>query len=268
MVRLKDERLWRLNVFPDRMKAARVRTFDGLVAKFIKKGRFRRFTSKKFSEGKLANFNIAVAETLLEEKVITKRERLKQNYLYSYRMKGWAYKMLKEKNLTHLDQIMKRCLTSKGAFKPLEDKASAVASNYELAKVLHKEKLLSTEEFLKVKRPRWKYRKLTKEEMGDIEDISVNISRWSKDTRIIIRVLWHWYYYKGGCRGTFREIKSVPLDFLVETFLRIPAWDDKPVFKGKGHRLSRVFGTIWTDKNLEDRLSIVEKTLRQHNFLV
>lgn len=270
MNKLKDARLWRLNynVFLQQMKVCRVKTFDDLVSKFIKKGKFHRFKSKKFTANSIANFNIAVAETLLQEKIITKRERLKQNYLYSYRMKGWCFKMLQEKGLTHLDQIMERCLTSKGVFKPLEGKNSGVASNYELAKILHKEKLLSEEEFLKVKRPQWKYRKLTKEEIGDIEDISVNITRWSKDTRIIIWSLWHWYVNRHGGKGPFRQVKIVPLEFLVTTFLRIPASDNMPVFKKKGHRLSRIFATVWTDKKLEDRLSIIEKTLKQHNFLV
>ncbi len=270
MVRKKQTELHRLCMFyPDQMKASGIKTFQDLKNKFIKNGKFVRFYDNSFRRYKLCNFNIAVAELLLEKRCISKTERLKQSSLYSYRISGWNHRFFKKHGLTYLGEAIDRCIDKKGSFKPIGGKDTAIATNHRIAEILNQTGFLSEKEFLKVRRPIWKNRKLTDKELGESKDVVVNISKWPYDTKRILSVLWKrrhnfsWDRYQTPTP----EIKSVTIGFLAEEFIRITPYDDIPIFKSRGHRLNHAFAPTWTDRNLDEALEIVEKTLRENNLL-
>lgn len=251
------------------MKATGIKTFQELRKTFIKNKKFIRFTDSRFKRHDLCNFNIAVAKLLFEEGCLSKNERLKQNSLYSYKISGWNHKVFREHDLTHLGQVVERCINKDGSFKPIGGKGRVVATNYRIACILKQEGFLSEKAFLQVQPPVWKYRRLTEKELGETKDIVINVTKWPTDTIRVISTLYKRRYNLSWDRylSPTTKRKTVTLGFLAEEFLRIPSYSDMPIFKTKGHRLHLAFATVWTDQDLQKALEIVEKTLRD-NFLL
>lgn len=267
----RDNKLYFLCIYySEQIKASKVKTFGQLVSRFVKNGKFVRFTDKNFRRKDLCNFNTGVAELLFKEKIISEIENRKQKSLYGYRISGWNHKVFKEYNLTHLGEAFERCVTKDGSFKPIGGKEKFISTNYTIASILRQESLLSEKAFLLVKRPIWKYRKLTKEELLGTEKIFIDISKWPTDTRKVLTVLKQNKPFDmtwTECFLSFRLENKISLKFLAENFLRIPSWSDIPVFKATGHRINRVFGPMWTSKKPEELFEIVRKTLQKNNLL-
>lgn len=254
--------------FQKSLKVAGIKYWSQVLKIFLKKRKFIRFESDQLSMHTLGNFNYRVAMQLHKEGHISKKELGRQRSLFSYEPKGFVFQTLTKYKISSLGEAIDRCIASDGSFKPLGGEGKAIASNYEIAKILHKEKILSEKEFIMIDRPCYGYRKLTDEELGDANLVSINITGWPVVIKRLTVVLYNRRNNVSWDRHNHRNRKldSISLAFLAKEFLRIPPYSDLPEFKSSGFYLQKLFDAEWIE-SIEESLSVVKEVLQKHNLL-
>lgn len=101
-------------------------------------------------------------------------------------LKSYTRDHLKDLRLLTVGDLVKRCINKKKEYNPIDRKGFGVASNYDVAKLLHRQGFLSEAAFAKVKLPDWNYRKLTDEEIGEMKDVLVSKFPWSETAQLVI----------------------------------------------------------------------------------
>lgn len=117
------------------------------------------------------NFHLAIAKRLLWEKLISDEEYEKQYPLKTFHLRKQSLAFFEKEKIQTIGDAVRRCIKN-GEFHPLNKRA--VASHYQLAKILNKKGFLSNEAFSKVILPEGRERMLTDEEMGEDAKMSLN----------------------------------------------------------------------------------------------
>lgn len=176
-------------------------------------------------------------------------------------------KKLLRKKLVTLGDVVKICISKDGYFLPVHYRGFGVASNYDIAKLLHRTGFLTKENFEKVRTPSWVLRKPTDKEIGRVGKKSISKFRWSPGAQLVIR-----HTCNIGNRGLpftprLSTWKGITVGDVVKRFVRLTD-DGKPYFWSTGH-----LGSHWYSRDdalidaLLECLPEIERFLYDNHFL-
>ncbi len=139
---------------------------------------------------------------------------------------------LKDQKILTLEALVKRCITKKKEFDPIDIRGFGVASNYDIAKLLYRRGFLSEAALSKVRLPSYRYRKLTDKEIGDEGKTLVSKFPWSETAKLIIThaaMIGQRRYSKADMTWHHLTVRE-----LVKRFVRVNSYG-KTTFWHRGH---------------------------------
>lgn len=182
---------------------------------------------------------------------------------------------LKDLRLLTISDLVKRCINKKKGYDPIDRRGFGVASNYDVAALLHRRGFLSKAAFAKVKLPEWKHRNLIDEEIGEMKDVLVSKFKWSEDAKFLIlhttnigrrKSRGQFFYATRDQTDMVMGWESITVGDLVKRFVRVTSYG-KTIFWTTGHYGSHWYRRDRLSQALHECLPEIEKFLVDNYFL-